>query len=51
MKRTSIFLLLFLGVALLITLAVLPNGSRAADGSKITIVYSGNLLGYTEPCG
>ncbi|MDR0310650.1 MAG: hypothetical protein LBJ21_03580 [Acidobacteriota bacterium] len=51
MKKTSIFMLLFLGAALLASLAVSPDGSRAADSSKITIVYSGNLLGYTEPCG
>ena len=51
MKKTSVFLLLFLGAALLVSLAVSTDGSRAADSSKITIVYSGNLLGYTEPCG
>jgi len=51
MKKASVFLLLFLGTALLITLALSTDGSRAADGSKVTIVYSGNLLGYTEPCG
>ena len=51
MKKTSVFLLLFLVAALLVSLAVSPDGSRAADGSKITVVYSGNLLGYMEPCG
>jgi len=51
MKKTSVFLLLFLSAVLLITLGISPDGSRAADGSKIAIVYSGNLLGYTEPCG
>ena len=51
MKKTSVFLLLFFGVALLVSLTIAPDGSRAADSSKFTIVYSGNLLGYTEPCG
>jgi len=51
MKKTSFFLILFIGAALLVTLAVLPDGSRAADDSKITVVYSSNMLGYTEPCG
>ena len=51
MKKTSVFLLLFVGAALLVWLGVSPDGSRAADDSKVTIVYSGNLLGYTEPCG
>ena len=51
MKKTSAFLLLFLGAAILVFLAVSPDGSRAADGSKFTIVYSSNMLGYTEPCG
>ena len=51
MKKTSVFLLLFFGAALLVSLVVSPDGSRAADSSKITIVYSSNLLGYTEPCG
>ena len=51
MKKTPVFLLLLVGVALLVSLAVSPDGSRAADDSKITIVYSSNLLGYMEPCG
>jgi len=51
MKKTSVFLLLFLGAALLVSLVVSPDGSRAADGSKIAIFYSSNMLGYTEPCG
>ena len=51
MKKTSIVLLLFLSAALVVSLGISPDGSRAADSSKITVVYSGNLLGYTEPCG
>jgi ABC-type sugar transport system substrate-binding protein len=51
MKKTSIFLLLFMSAALLVWLAAAPDASRAADDSKFTIVYSSNLLGYTEPCG
>jgi len=51
MKKTSFFLLLFVGAAILVWLGMSPDGSRAADDSKVTIVYSSNLLGYTEPCG
>ena len=51
MKKTSVFLLLFLSAILLVSLGISPDGTRAADDSKVTIVYTGNLLGYTEPCG
>ena len=51
MKKVSVFLLLFICAALLVSLVISPEGTRAADGSKITIVYSSNMLGYTEPCG
>ena len=51
MKKIPVFLMLFLGAVLLVSLAVSTDGSRAADDSKITVVYSGNILGYTEPCG
>ena len=51
MKKIPVLLLLFLGVALFVALVATPDGSQAADDSKITIVYSSNMLGYTEPCG
>ena len=51
MKKIPVLLMLFVGAVLIVSLAVLPDGSRAADDSKITVVYSGNMLGYTEPCG
>jgi len=51
MKKTSIVLLLFLGAAIICAVGIMPDGSRAADSSKITVVYSGNLMGYMEPCG
>ena len=51
MKKTSILLLLFFGAALLVSMVITPGGTRAADSSKIAVFYSGNLLGYTEPCG
>ncbi len=43
--------LLFLGVAILLSIGFSIDGSRAADSSKIAIAYSGNVLGYMEPCG
>ncbi|MDR1726453.1 MAG: hypothetical protein LBT74_00745 [Acidobacteriota bacterium] len=51
MRRKSEILLLFLSAAVLLALGFTTNGTRAADGSKITVAYSGNLLGYSEPCG
>ena len=51
MKKIPVLLLLFLGAAALFSLVISPDGSRAADDSKVTIVYSSNMLGYTEPCG
>jgi hypothetical protein len=51
MKKTSVFLLLFMSAALIVSLVFSPDGTRAADGTKVTVVYSGNMLGYTEPCG
>ena len=51
MKKIPVLLMLFLGAVSLVALVVSPDGSRAADDSKITIVYSSNMLGYTEPCG
>ena len=50
MKKTPVFLFLLVCAALLVSLMVSPDGSRAADDSNITVAYSSNLLGYTEPC-
>ncbi len=44
-------LFLVLGAALLVSISVSTESSRAADAPKITIAYSSNLLGYMEPCG
>jgi len=51
MRKKSGILLLFLSAAILLALGFSTDGSRAADGSKITVAYSSNLLGYSEPCG
>jgi len=51
MKRILYTALLFLGAAILLSTSFSVNSSRAADGSKITIAYSGCVLGYMEPCG
>jgi hypothetical protein len=40
-----------LGAAILFSIGISIDSSRAADGSQITIVYSSNLIGYLEPCG
>ncbi len=50
MKKIFCLTLLFLSAAIL-SVGIPISSSRAADGSKITIAYSGNLLGYLEPCG
>lgn len=51
MKKTLGFLLLFLGAGILFSTGISINSSNAADSSQITIAYTGNLMGYTEPCG
>ena len=51
MKKTSVFLLLFLGAALIASLAVSPYATRAADNLRFTLVYSGNVVGYMDSCG
>jgi hypothetical protein len=51
MKKTSVFLLLFLGAALIASLVISPDGTRAADNTKFTLVYSGNVVGYMDSCG
>lgn len=51
MKKTLCLTMLFLGAALLLSIGFSVDSSRAADGSKITVVYSGSVMGYLEPCG
>ena len=51
MKKTLVFTLLFLSAAILFSIGISSSISSAADSSKITIAYTGNLKGYTEPCG
>lgn len=50
MRRVFGYAFLFLGAAVLLSLGF-SDGSRAADGAKIAVAYSGNMLGYLEPCG
>lgn len=51
MKKILALMLLFLSAAVLFSIGISGNISNAADSSKITIAYTGNLKGYTEPCG
>ena len=51
MKKTLSLVGLFLCTAIIISGCVSVNGSAATDSSKITIAYSGNVMGYLEPCG
>jgi hypothetical protein len=51
MKRTLRLTLLFMGAAILFSIGISIDSSRAADNTKIAIVYSSNVLGYLEPCG
>ena len=51
MKRILCMALFFLGAVILLSTSFSINNSRAADNSKITIAYSGCVLGYLEPCG
>jgi|WetSurMetagenome_2_1015567.scaffolds.fasta_scaffold351550_1 hypothetical protein len=51
MKKFVYIALLFIGAAILLSTAVSVDTSRAAEGSKIAIAYSGTIMGYLEPCG
>jgi hypothetical protein len=51
MKKSVYWTLLVLGAAILFSVGISTDSSRAADGSKITIAYSANVMGYLEPCG
>jgi hypothetical protein len=51
MKRTLRLTFFCLGIAILFSIGISIDSSRAADGAKITIAYTSNMLGYLEPCG
>lgn len=51
MKKILAAVLLLLGTAFFMSLSLPVHNSRAADGTKIAIAYSGNVMGYMEPCG
>ena len=51
MKRVVYTALLILSAAILLSTGISINSSRAADSNKIAIAYSGNIMGYLEPCG
>jgi hypothetical protein len=51
MKRTVFLSLLFVCAAVLLSAGLSADSSRAADGPKIAVAYSGSVLGYLEPCG
>ncbi len=51
MKKTLCLTILFLGAAILLSIGISTDSSRAADSAKIYIAYSSNMLGYLEPCG
>ncbi len=51
MKRILYMALLFLSAAILLSIGTSIDNSRAADSPKIAIAYSGNVMGYLEPCG
>jgi hypothetical protein len=50
MKKSLCLTLLFLSAAIL-SIGIPIDNSRAADGSRITIAYSSNVMAYLEPCG
>jgi hypothetical protein len=51
MKKTVGLTLLFLSAAILLSIGISIDSSRAAESSTITIAYSGNMMGYLDPCG
>jgi hypothetical protein len=51
MKKSIYVTSLILSAAILFSIGISIDNSRAADASKITIAYSSNIMGYLEPCG
>ena len=51
MKKILYVALLILGAAALLSIGPSINNTQAADSAKIAIAYSGNAMGYLEPCG
>lgn len=51
MKKILYVAALVLSAAILFSVSLTVESSRASDGAKITIAYSGSVLGYLEPCG
>jgi hypothetical protein len=51
MKKIFYFTLLLFCAAILMSIGIPMNSSRAAEGTTITIAYSSNMMGYLEPCG
>ena len=51
MRKTFYLMFLFLSAAILFSIGISIDSSQAADAAQITIAYSGNMMGYMEPCG
>ncbi len=51
MKRILLACFFFLCAAALLSVSFSIKSSRAADGPKLAVAYSSNILGYLEPCG
>ncbi len=51
MKKTACFVALLIGAAIVYVTGSSVESSRAADGAKFAIAYSGNIMGYFESCG
>jgi hypothetical protein len=42
---------LLLLVLVVVFLAIPRNGDAGQDGTALTVVFSGDVIGKTEPCG
>jgi hypothetical protein len=51
MKKSIYLTLLVSSAAILFSIGFSIDSSPAADGSKITVAYGANVMGYLEPCG
>jgi len=51
MKKTVWYIALLISAAILFTMSISTESSRAADGGEFAIAYSGNIMGYFESCG
>jgi len=51
MKKTAFLMASLMCAAILLSISISVEDSRAADSQKIAVAYSANIWGYFESCG